>query len=326
MSARDTEADEARLLGLLGPRTVAYRVDFVKVAGSVSGAVWLSQALFYQRGAGPGVWWDRTAETFETATGINARQQHRTRKKLVDAGVLKEHRRGQPARLFYQVSAGALAALLLPQKCETGSDKTVGLDRTKRSVFPYRETIEKKDIPQPAEGGSSDDLKEGKKRPRPKRSCPADAPVFALARSLIEEFPARPEGKQGEEEVARALARHGVDVEADGPVLIRAAQIEKRRPFDRDEKYRKGLKGWIGAGRWREIAKGNPPPPPLSTASAETILTTARERLSRAIVEQDKRRADPRIGDPDGMAGPIRRCHEDIEAAESVLKRSKGAS
>lgn len=107
------------LPSLLG-RPVAYQAVFTRLPGvNVQGAIFLSQALFLcntptaQRRDG---WFWKEQEgpedSWESETGMSAKQQSTARRQLVALGVLEEARKGMPAKTWYRVNADRLAELL----------------------------------------------------------------------------------------------------------------------------------------------------------------------------------------------------------------------
>ncbi len=109
----------AMLPSLLG-RPVAYQPVFTKLPGvNVQGAIFLSQALFLcntptaQRREG---WFWKEQEgphdSWESETGMSAKQQATARRQLVALGVLEEARKGMPAKTWYRVNCDRLAEAL----------------------------------------------------------------------------------------------------------------------------------------------------------------------------------------------------------------------
>lgn len=95
-------------------RPVAYHRVFVDIAGSIHGAVMLSQALFWHHRvpAGREGWWWKTYEEWDAETGLSRRLVDSARKALVDVGVMQFRSAGFPRRCWYRIDARALNALL----------------------------------------------------------------------------------------------------------------------------------------------------------------------------------------------------------------------
>ena len=95
-------------------RPVAYHRVFVDIAGSIHGAVMLSQALFWHHRvpAGRDGWWWKTYEEWDAETGLSRRLVDSARKALVAVGVMQFRSAGFPRRCWYRVDAAALNAVL----------------------------------------------------------------------------------------------------------------------------------------------------------------------------------------------------------------------
>lgn len=109
----------AMLPALLG-RPVAYQAVFTRLPGvTVQGAIFLSQALFLTNtptaSKRDGWFWKEQQgyhDSWESETGMSAKQQVTARKQLTKIGVLEEVRKGVPAKTWYRVNSEALAAQL----------------------------------------------------------------------------------------------------------------------------------------------------------------------------------------------------------------------
>lgn len=101
-----------QLLRLLD-RPIAFHRCFVKPTGSITAALMLSQAVYWQqRTKDPEGWWYKTREEWREETGMSRWEQEEARKRLRRVGVMREERRGIPARLWYQVDEVRLLELL----------------------------------------------------------------------------------------------------------------------------------------------------------------------------------------------------------------------
>lgn len=104
---------------ILGAKTVSFNSLFAKATGSVTAAVLLSQAIFWQEKAkfktdtlefeGEQYFSKTGAEWFEE-TGLSVEQQKTARVPLVRAGILKEKRAGLPAKMYFRVDIEALVS------------------------------------------------------------------------------------------------------------------------------------------------------------------------------------------------------------------------
>ncbi|AIA76252.1 hypothetical protein FF32_15830 [Halomonas campaniensis] len=109
----------AMLPALLG-RPVAYQAVFTRLPGvTVQGAIFLSQALFLTNtptaAKREGWFWKEQQgehDSWESETGMSAKQQVTARKQLTQIGVLEEVRKGVPAKTWYRVNSEALATQL----------------------------------------------------------------------------------------------------------------------------------------------------------------------------------------------------------------------
>ncbi|ELY9614316.1 hypothetical protein ACEF96_004401 [Salmonella enterica] len=110
-----------QLLHLLD-RPVAYQRSFVRLGAGVTGALLLSQLIYWQTRMGD-VWFYKTQAEIEDETGLTRYEQEGARKKLVASGVLQEQKKGIPAKLYFRVNAEALALILLPDMQHTRPQK-----------------------------------------------------------------------------------------------------------------------------------------------------------------------------------------------------------
>ena len=120
----------AMLPALLG-RPVAYQAVFTRLPGvTVQGAIFLSQALFLTNtptaAKREGWFWKEQQgehDSWESETGMSAKQQVTARKQLTQIGVLEEVRKGVPAKTWYRVNAEALAEQLALALSDEGAEK-----------------------------------------------------------------------------------------------------------------------------------------------------------------------------------------------------------
>ncbi len=87
-------------------RPIAYHRVFVSLAGSVAGAVFLSQLVYWARRMDREFY--KSVDDWSEETGLTRYEQESARKKLKALGVLKVKRKGVPARLFYTLDFVAL--------------------------------------------------------------------------------------------------------------------------------------------------------------------------------------------------------------------------
>lgn len=94
-------------------RPIAYHPILAKVIGSVTAALFLSQIAYWSdKGFDKDGWIYKTESEMEEETGLSRKEQETARKALVWSGILKEERRGIPARMWYLLDWDALTVLL----------------------------------------------------------------------------------------------------------------------------------------------------------------------------------------------------------------------
>lgn len=94
-------------------RPIAFQRSFVHLGAGITGALMLSQAVYWaNRGSDDEGWFFKTQVEWEDETGLTRTEQETARKKLVALGLMQEARRGIPAKLYFRVSVDALAAQL----------------------------------------------------------------------------------------------------------------------------------------------------------------------------------------------------------------------
>lgn len=99
-------------------RPIAYHPILAKVCKSATAALFLSQIAYWSdKGADPDGWIWKTQEEMEDETGLTRSEQETARRDLKRLGLLKEERRGVPARMWYLVDWDVLTNLIaeIPQ-------------------------------------------------------------------------------------------------------------------------------------------------------------------------------------------------------------------
>lgn len=93
-------------------RPIAFQRSFVTVTGSITSALFLSQAVYWslrckdhQDGD---KWFYKTQAEWEDETGMSRYEQEGARKVLRNLGILKEKRVGIPAKLYFSIDIDAL--------------------------------------------------------------------------------------------------------------------------------------------------------------------------------------------------------------------------
>lgn len=94
-------------------RPIAFQRAFVSMGVGITGALMLSQALYWsKRTDNEDGWFYKTMEEWEAETGMTRSEQEGARKKLVKAGVLEEMKKGVPCRLYFRANLDEIAANL----------------------------------------------------------------------------------------------------------------------------------------------------------------------------------------------------------------------
>ena len=94
-------------------RPIAFQRSFVHLGAGITGALMLSQAVYWaNRGSDDDGWFFKTQVEWEDETGLSRTEQETARKKLLSLGLMEEARRGIPAKLYFRVSIDALVSQL----------------------------------------------------------------------------------------------------------------------------------------------------------------------------------------------------------------------
>ncbi|MBK4299295.1 hypothetical protein JJP81_22465, partial [Enterobacter cloacae] len=100
-------------------RPIAFQRSFVRLGVGITGALLLSQIVYWQNRM-EGNWFYKTQTDLEEETGLTRYEQEGARKKLVSCGVLEEAKRGIPAKLYFRVNQERLEELLLGENQHAG--------------------------------------------------------------------------------------------------------------------------------------------------------------------------------------------------------------
>ncbi len=128
-------------------RPVVYYPSLNAITGSVGATVFLAN-LFQWSGTqrDPEGWIYKTQEEIEAETGLSRREQETARKQLRAATLLREERRGVPARLYYLIQVETLNAAWEESLAnKNGGNRQTGLaeyaEQGWRNApdYPYRE-------------------------------------------------------------------------------------------------------------------------------------------------------------------------------------------
>ncbi|HYE72626.1 MAG TPA: hypothetical protein VEF04_04810 [Blastocatellia bacterium] len=163
------------MLETLLDRPIAYHRALVKVTGSVTAAVMLSQSLYWQKrsSSGDGFFW-KTQEEWEEETGLTRYEQEGARKRLKECGVWLEERRGIPSKLYFKVDTSKLRTLLIQvankdaEKPHTGMRKSniqeAGKPANSDAEKPQANTENTRDYAETTPGGAGEIKPQGDER------------------------------------------------------------------------------------------------------------------------------------------------------------------
>jgi cell wall-associated NlpC family hydrolase len=106
-------------------RPVAYHSSFVKLGAGATGALMLSQAVYWSsRTNDKDGWFYKSQIEWEEETGLTRYEQEGARKKLAKLGFLQEVKKGLPCKLYYRVALDLLVATLDGENPQTSMGKT----------------------------------------------------------------------------------------------------------------------------------------------------------------------------------------------------------
>jgi len=118
ISAPKISTELVEALRVVLDRPIAFHRVFVKLSGSVTAALLLSQATYWSKRVNTNDegWFYKTREQWEEETGLTRYEQETARKALRRFSFWKEDLRGVPAQMHYRVDITALSTelLLLP--------------------------------------------------------------------------------------------------------------------------------------------------------------------------------------------------------------------
>ncbi len=94
-------------------RPIAYQRCFVSLGAGITGALLMSQAVYWSnRTRQKDDWFYKTQEEWTEETGMTRYEQETARKKLVKLGVIEEKKQGIPCKLFFRVNFEKLKKIL----------------------------------------------------------------------------------------------------------------------------------------------------------------------------------------------------------------------
>ena len=93
-------------------RPIAFQRVFIEFGG-VATALFLSQAIYWHKvSTRPGRWFYKTFQEWEMEIGLTRRELEKARKNLKELGILREVKKGIPAKIWYQIDAQTLRKLV----------------------------------------------------------------------------------------------------------------------------------------------------------------------------------------------------------------------
>ena len=111
---RQREPDLASIIRTIFRRPIAFHRSLVDLTGSVSAALMLGQACYWdERTDDPEGWFWKTRTEWEAETGLSRWEQEEARKKLRSRRFLQERLSGVPAKIYFRVDFEAIAAAYL---------------------------------------------------------------------------------------------------------------------------------------------------------------------------------------------------------------------
>ncbi|RQW61169.1 hypothetical protein [Vibrio viridaestus] len=141
-------------------RPIAFHRSFVNLGIGITGALLLSQALYWsKRTKHDERWFYKTQDEWSEETGMTRREIDTARGKLRKLGILLEKKQGIPCRLHYKINEPILIGLLeqtslaesvrldvtkepgcAAQKCQTITENTQRLTETTKHSDRIRQT------------------------------------------------------------------------------------------------------------------------------------------------------------------------------------------
>ena len=112
-------------------RQIAFHRAFVDFGAGVTGALMLSQAVYWaSRTKDQSGWFYKTQQDWEEETGLTRYEQEGARKRLIEAGVLQEKKVGVPCRLWYRANIELIHDLVSGNKTQYAENPQTGMRKT----------------------------------------------------------------------------------------------------------------------------------------------------------------------------------------------------
>lgn len=100
------------LRAILSDRPVAFHPELARLLGGIHEALFFQQIAYWSGKGDDPEWIYKTQAEMEQETALNRYQQDKARATLKALGVLREERRGLPARLWYQIDWDRVISLV----------------------------------------------------------------------------------------------------------------------------------------------------------------------------------------------------------------------
>jgi hypothetical protein len=114
---------------LLPDRPIAFNRAFVRLGIGVTGALFLSQALYWsKRTKDPEGWFYKTIEDWQEETGLTKEEQLTIKKKLTALGFLEVKKKGVPATNHFKIDQYSLVLCMV--KLDFYDDQSTGIPTT----------------------------------------------------------------------------------------------------------------------------------------------------------------------------------------------------
>ena len=109
---------------MIPDKPIAFNRDFVNLGIGITGALFLSQAIYWsKRTKNKNKWFYKTAKEWEEETGMTRKEQETARKKLKALNIIEEKRKGVPAKLHYRVNYTQLSELLTNKNAQISKSR-----------------------------------------------------------------------------------------------------------------------------------------------------------------------------------------------------------
>ena len=140
-------------------RPIAFQRAFVDLGVGITGALMLSQCIYWHgRTSNKDGWFYKSQSDWEAETGMTRREQETARKRLEKAGFLEEIRKGVPAKLYFRVNVDALETAL--KALSSRMAESANQECTDGATSMAESAIQECTNPPDCEGGNSQSITE----------------------------------------------------------------------------------------------------------------------------------------------------------------------